>query len=75
MFTLSKPQGRISKISMIGEIKFFIGLQVSQLKEGIFTRKTKYMKEILKTFDMEEARLIDTPMVTSYKLSKEDESL
>ena len=60
---------------MIGEIKFLIGLQVSQLKGGILIRQTKYVKEILKKIGLEEAKLVGTLMVNSCKLSKEDESL
>ena len=38
------------EMSMFGEIKFFVGLQVHQLKYGIFVTQSKYIKEILKTF-------------------------
>lgn len=63
------------KISIIREIKFFIGLQVSQLKRGIFIGITKYVKEVIKKFGMEEEKLVGTPMVSTCKLSKEDEIL
>ena len=38
------------EMSMFGEIKFFVRLQVYQLKYGIFVTQSKYIKEILKTF-------------------------
>lgn len=58
---------------MISEIKLFIGLQVQQLKDGIYINQSKYVREILKTFGLEDSKLVGTPMVTSYKLSKEDD--
>ena len=61
------------KMSTITEIKFFTGLQVSQLKEGIFIEKIKYVKEILKTFSMEEEKPMGTTMVIGCMLAKEDE--
>ena len=40
------------EMSMFGEIKFFVGLQVDQLKHEIFITQFKCVKEILKTFGM-----------------------
>ena len=62
-------------MSMLGELTFFLGLQVSQLEKRIFTSQTKYTKEMLKKFKMEDSKLVSTPMVTGCKLSKDDESL
>nr|AAT81710.1 putative polyprotein [Oryza sativa Japonica Group]ABF97617.1 retrotransposon protein, putative, Ty1-copia subclass [Oryza sativa Japonica Group] len=50
------------EMSMIGELKFFLGLQIKQLKEGTFICQTKYLKDMLKKFGMENAKLIHTPM-------------
>lgn len=61
-------------MSMFGEIKFFVGLQVHQLKHGIFVTQSKYIKEILKTFGLEESKPVGTPMATGHKLSKNDDS-
>lgn len=60
------------EVSIFGEIKFFIHLQVNQTKGGIYVTQSKYIKEILKTFGMDESRLYGTPMVIGCKLSKED---
>ena len=60
------------EMSMFGEIKFFVGLQVHQLKHGIFVTQSKYVKEILKTFGLEDSKPVSTPMVTGHKLSKND---
>ena len=40
------------EMSMIGELSFFLGLQIKQLKEGIFVCQSKYVKDILKKFGM-----------------------
>ena len=44
-------QGKF-EMSMMGELKYFIGLQIKQCKEEIFINQTKYTKELLKKFDM-----------------------
>ena len=62
------------EMSMFGEIKLFVVLQVHQLKHGIFVTQSKYIKEILKTFGLEDSKPISTPMVTGHNLSKNDES-
>jgi hypothetical protein len=62
------------EMSLLGELTFFLGLQISHLDEGIFISQTKYIKEMLKKFRMEYCKPVSTPMVTSCKLSKDDES-
>ena len=52
------------EMSMFGEIQFFVGLQVHQLKHGIFVTQSKYIKEVLKTFALEDSKIINTPMET-----------
>ena len=61
-------------MSMLGELTFFLGLQVSQSKKGTFISQTKYIKEMLKKFKMEESKPVSTPMVIGCKLSNDDES-
>jgi hypothetical protein len=51
-----------------------LGLQISHLDEDIFISQTKYIKELLKKFGMEDCKTISTLMVTGFKLSKDDES-
>ena len=63
------------EMSMFGEIKFFVGLQVCQMKFGIFIIQSKYIKEILKNFGMEDTMLVSTPMSTKHKLSKTNDSI
>jgi hypothetical protein len=50
------------EMSMMGELKYFIGLQIKQLQEGTFIIQTKYIQDILKKFGMKNAKPIKTPM-------------
>ena len=61
-------------MSMFGEIIFFVGLQVYQMKYGIYITQSKYVKEILIWFCMEDSKPISAPMVIGHKLSKNDDS-
>lgn len=62
------------EMSMVGELSYFMGLQINQLDKGIFISQIKYVKEMLKKFNMEDNKLVSTPMITSCKSSKEDNS-
>src|SRR3954466_10001270 len=50
------------KMSMMGELNYFLGLQIKKLKEGTFVSQTKYCQELIKRFDMAKSKAIDTPM-------------
>ena len=58
------------EMSMIGELSFFLGLQVNQMKSGMFISQVKYVKEMLKKFNMKDSKPVSTPMTTSCMLSK-----
>jgi hypothetical protein len=51
------------EMSMIGDLSFFLGLQIKQLKDGIFASQSKYLKDMLKRFGF--AKSIKTPMATN----------
>jgi hypothetical protein len=53
------------KMSMMGELKYFLGFQVKQLQDGTFIRQTKYTQNILNKFGMKDAKPIKTPMGTN----------
>ncbi|XP_020094891.1 uncharacterized protein LOC109714602 [Ananas comosus] len=55
------------EMSMMGELNYFLGLQVKQSKDGIHLSQTKYAKELVKKFGLESAKDFDTPMGTSNK--------
>ena len=69
----AKEMKKKIEMSMFGEIKFFVGLQVYQMKYGIQITQLKYVKEILKTFGLEDSKPVSTPIVTRHKLSKYDD--
>jgi hypothetical protein len=52
-------------MSMMGELKYFLGFQIKQLQEGTFIYQTKYIQDILKKFGMKNAKPIKTPMGTN----------
>ncbi|GKB07974.1 hypothetical protein Tco_0836258 [Tanacetum coccineum] len=49
------------EMSAMGEMSFFLGLQVKQLPDGIFISQDKYVKDMLTKFDMESVRTATTP--------------
>ena len=61
-------------MSLLGELTFFLGLQVQQETYGIFLSQEKYLKKNLKKYGMEECKPISTPMVTGCNLSSHDDS-
>ena len=56
----------------LGMMHYFLGLEVWQFLDEIFLNKGKYTVEILKRFGMLECKVMNTPMVTNLKLSKDD---
>nr|GEY57302.1 hypothetical protein [Tanacetum cinerariifolium] len=56
------------EMSMMGEMKFFLGLQVNQFSNGIFINQSKYILDILKRFGMKSCDTVPTPMVEQAKL-------
>ena len=60
------------EMSMIGELNYFLGFQIKQLKEGTFIHQEKYTRDILKKFKMEECKPIKTPMPTNGHLDLDE---
>ncbi|GJU83428.1 retrovirus-related pol polyprotein from transposon TNT 1-94 [Tanacetum coccineum] len=61
------------KMSMMGKISFFLGLQISQSPRGIFINQSKYALESLKKYGFESCDPVDTPMVEKSKLDEDKE--
>nr|GEW72806.1 copia protein [Tanacetum cinerariifolium] len=61
------------EMRMMGELNFFIFLQIKQMEDGIFFNQSKYIKEILKKFGLEESKPMKTPMSFDTKLTKDEE--
>ncbi|XP_069149360.1 uncharacterized mitochondrial protein AtMg00810-like [Solanum lycopersicum] len=60
------------EMSMMGELTFFLGVQIKQSSNGISIYHEKYIKELLKKFNMFDSKPIDTPMGTNSKMIVEE---
>ncbi|GJT14281.1 retrovirus-related pol polyprotein from transposon TNT 1-94 [Tanacetum coccineum] len=61
------------EISMMDELNFFLGLQIKQMEDVIFFNQSKYIKEMLKKFGLEDSKPMKTPMSSDTKLMKDEE--
>ncbi|GJW74079.1 putative ribonuclease H-like domain-containing protein [Tanacetum coccineum] len=61
------------QMSSMGELTFFLGLQVKQKEDGIFISQDKYVGEILKKFGFSSVRTASTPMETNKALTKDED--
>ena len=57
------------EMSMVGELNYFLGLQVKQRKDAIFISQEKYAKNLVKRFSLDSKKHTSTPMSSSAKLS------
>ncbi|KAK1629192.1 hypothetical protein QYE76_003507 [Lolium multiflorum] len=57
------------EMSMMGEMKFFLGFEIKQFREGTFINQAKYLQDMLKRFKMTEMKGVATPMVTKCHLA------
>ncbi|GJW42702.1 putative ribonuclease H-like domain-containing protein, partial [Tanacetum coccineum] len=68
------PEHPTKVINSMGELTFFLGIQVKQNKGGIFISQDKYVAEILKKFDLVNVKAAITPMETKLPLTKDEEA-
>jgi hypothetical protein len=61
------------EMSMMGELQFFLGLQIKQSKEETFVHQAKYTKDIVRKFKMEDSKDMTTPMSTTTALDADEE--
>jgi hypothetical protein len=61
---------------MMGELTFFLSIQVKQIKQGTFVHQAKYPKDLMKKFNMDELKPVPTPMsmTTSLDLDENGEA-
>nr|GEX31659.1 copia protein [Tanacetum cinerariifolium] len=59
------------KMSMMGQMSFFLGLQFSQSPKGIFINQSKYAFEIIKKYGLTSTNSVDTPMIENKKLNED----
>jgi len=60
------------EMSMMGELNLFLGLQIKRTKNEIFISQSKYCKEIINRYGMENAKYMATPMSTVCYLDKDE---
>ncbi|GKD00229.1 putative ribonuclease H-like domain-containing protein, partial [Tanacetum coccineum] len=70
---IKKQKGDILLMSSMGELTFFLGLQVKQKEDGIFISHDKYVAEILRKFSFTDVRTASTPMDTTKLLLKDSD--
>ncbi|KAJ9545388.1 LOW QUALITY PROTEIN: hypothetical protein OSB04_025095 [Centaurea solstitialis] len=73
--TFSKLMMTRYEMSMMGELNFFLGLHVKQLSAGIFINQAKYIKDILKKYNLENAKIMKTPMSPSCALDSDPDGI
>ncbi|GJV69097.1 retrovirus-related pol polyprotein from transposon TNT 1-94 [Tanacetum coccineum] len=61
------------EMSMMGELNFFLGLQIKQMGDGIFFNQSKFIKEMLKKFGLEDSKPMKTPKSSNTKITKDEE--
>jgi hypothetical protein len=61
------------QMSMMGELTFFLGIQVKQTKRGTFVHQTKYTKDLMKKFNMVELKPVPTPMSSATSLGPDED--
>jgi len=60
------------EMSDLGELQYFLGMQIKQSAQGIFITQTKYVEDLLVRFAMQDCKPVGTPAVVGCKLMKED---
>ncbi|KAD4180484.1 hypothetical protein E3N88_29075 [Mikania micrantha] len=68
----SKLMSSKFEMSALSELKTFLGLQVKQNPHGTFIHQSKYVKDLLNKFDMNDCKIISTPMATSPGICSDD---
>ncbi|WVZ93933.1 hypothetical protein U9M48_039882 [Paspalum notatum var. saurae] len=61
------------EMSLMGELQFFLGLQIKRGLEGTFVHQTKYTRDILKKFNMGDSKPMTTPMSTNTALDADED--
>jgi hypothetical protein len=61
------------QMSMMGELTFFLDIQVKQMKQGTFVHQAKYTKDLIKKFNMAELKPVSTPMSTVTSLGPDED--
>jgi len=62
-------------MSMIGELNYFLGVQIKQMRIGTFLSQTKYCRVVLRKFEMENCKEASTPISTSCYLDVDENGI
>jgi hypothetical protein len=60
------------QMSMMGELIFFLAIQVKQTKQDTFIHQAKYAKDLIKKFNMAQLKSVSTPMSTATSLDADE---
>ncbi|WVZ76624.1 hypothetical protein U9M48_024581 [Paspalum notatum var. saurae] len=71
--SFAEQMSREFEMSLMGELQFFLGLQIKQDPEGTFVHQAKYTRDILKKFDMGHSKPMTTPMSTNTALDADED--
>ena len=71
--SFAEQMSREFEMSRMGELQFFLGLQIKQGPKVTFVHQDKYTKDILKKFDMGDSRPMTTPMSTNTTLDADED--
>jgi hypothetical protein len=69
----AKDMSKEFEMSMMGELQFFLGLQMKQAMEGTFVHQAKYTEDILKKFKMDNSKPLSIPMSTTTTLDADED--
>jgi hypothetical protein len=61
------------QMSIMGELTFFLGIQVKQMRQGIFMHQAKCTKDLMKKFNMAELKPVSTPMSSAVSFGPDED--
>ncbi|WVZ84537.1 hypothetical protein U9M48_031563 [Paspalum notatum var. saurae] len=71
--SFAEQMSREFEMSLMGELQFFLGLQIKHGLEGTFVHQAKYTRDILKKFNMGDSKPMMTPMSTNTALDADED--
>ncbi|WVZ52875.1 hypothetical protein U9M48_003881 [Paspalum notatum var. saurae] len=71
--SFAEQMSREFEMSLMGELQFFLGLQIKQGLEGTFVHQAKYTRDILKKFNMGDSKHMTTPMSINTALDADED--
>ncbi|WVZ76735.1 hypothetical protein U9M48_024680 [Paspalum notatum var. saurae] len=71
--SFAEQMSREFEMSLMGELQFFLGLQIKQGLEGTFVHQAKYTRDMLKNFNMGDSKPMTTPMSTNTVLDADED--